>query len=196
MANLPFRPHLRTPFARAVVPVAGGIGLFVIIGLLLWGAAALLSNGSAKSTNLLSNKTFQPGPARHYAEIVAADGPIIFPDLLSSSGDRTIVLDHAGVDPNTGWVIRLGHPLDRPLSCKVTQVRHTRDFVDCDGRTVPVEQLAPPALGIAPDVSRDGILTLNLIAAPATTAPVTATTAPVAATTANVAGTTTAPATS
>jgi hypothetical protein len=172
--RLPRPRPLRTPLARAVVPVALGIGFFGLLALLLWGVASLLSNGSANTTTLLATKTFTPGPASAYAQLVVDDGPILFPDLLGTDGDKTIVLDHAGTDPARGWVIYLAHPNDRPLSCKVSQVRHTRSFTDCDGRTITVDQLAPPLAGIHPDVSQDGILSLDLI--PDDTTPTTSTT--------------------
>jgi hypothetical protein len=41
-------------------------------------------------------------------------------------------------------------------------VQHTSRFTDCDGRTIEVDQLALPPRGIAPVVSADGILTLDL----------------------------------
>jgi hypothetical protein len=155
-------PELRTPFTRAVVPVAIGIGCFAVLALALWGVAAAISGGNS-SGGLLTNETFTPGSARNYAAIVAADGPLIFPDLLGTDGDRTIVVDHTGDDPLGNWRIYLAHPADRPLSCKVTQVRHTRTFTDCEGRTIAVEQLALPDQGIRPTVSADGILALDLI---------------------------------
>ncbi len=165
----PKLPELRTPFARAVVPVAIGIVLIGVIGLALWGVAATISGGSSQG-GLLTSDTFTPGPARSYAAIVAEDGPIIFPDLLGTDGDRTIVLDHSGDDPLNGWRIYLAHPADRPLSCKVSQVRQTRTFTDCEGRTITVEQLAPPEAGIRPTVSQDGILNLDVTPDPASTA--------------------------
>jgi hypothetical protein len=152
--------------ARAVAPVVGGIGFFAVLGLLLWVLAAAISGSKG---GLLTSDTFKPGSAKAYAAIVAADGPIIFPDLLGTDGDRTIVLDHTGEDPLNGWRIFLAHPADRPISCKVSQVQHTRTFTDCDGRTIGVEQLAPPEAGIRPTVSQDGVLSLDVTPDPATT---------------------------
>jgi hypothetical protein len=146
-----------------VVPVAGGIGFFAVLALVLWGIASLVAqNGSGATANLASN-VFQPGRVERYAAIIDADGPVLFPDLLGTDGDKTIVLDHESTNPRNGWNIYLGHPADRPISCKVTQVRHTDQFTDCEGRTVAVEALARPAQGIAPVVSADGVLTLDLI---------------------------------
>ncbi|MEO5900574.1 MAG: hypothetical protein ABIR68_10670 [Ilumatobacteraceae bacterium] len=161
--RLPRPRQLHSPFARAVVPVGLGLVFFAVLAGLLWIVASLLSNGSAKTTNLFASKTFTPGPAANYAQLVVQDGPILFPDLLGTDGDKTIVLDHTGTDPLLGWVIYLAHPADRPLACKVTQVRHTSSFTDCEGRTITVQQLATPERGIRPDVSKDGILSLDLI---------------------------------
>src|SRR3954467_14442850 len=53
------RPQLRTPLARAVVPVAGGIAFFAVVALVLWGVASLVSNNGG-ATNNLASSVFQP----------------------------------------------------------------------------------------------------------------------------------------
>jgi len=146
------------------VPVAAGIAFFAVLALALWGVAALISRNSDQANDVLAGRTFQPGSVKTYAAIVERDGPIIFPDLLGTDGDKTVVLDHTGDDPMRGWSIYLAHPADRPISCKVVQVRGTRTFTDCEGRSIDVTQLALPPLGIAPAVSVDGILSLDLVA--------------------------------
>lgn len=156
------RPRLQSTFARAVVPVLGGIAFFAVLGLALWGVAAL-SSRNGQTEEILASRTFTPGRVTTYASIVERDGPIIFPDLLGTDGDRTIVLHHSGSDPTRGWVLYLAHPADRPIECKVTQVRGTRQFTDCEGRTIDVADLAPPPPGVAPTVSVDGILNLDLV---------------------------------
>lgn len=141
----------------------GGIGFFAVLALILWGIASLVAdNGSSATANLASN-VFRPGSVERYAAIIDEDGPVLFPDLLGTDGDKSIVLDHNGDNPMEGWRIYLGHPADRPISCKVQQVQHTSRFTDCEGRTVEVDQLALPPSGIAPVVSTDGMLTLDLI---------------------------------
>jgi hypothetical protein len=147
-----------------VAPVLGGIGFFGVVALVLWGIASLVSqNGSGATANLASN-VFTPGSVIRYSAIIDEDGPVLFPDLLGTDGDKSIILDHLGTDPMVGWRIYLGHPADRPISCKVTQVQHTQRFTDCEGRTIGVDALALPPAGIAPVVSADGILTLDLTA--------------------------------
>ena len=147
-----------------MVPVLGGIGFFAVLALVLWGIASLVSqNGSGATANLASN-VFRPGSVQRYAAIIDEDGPVLFPDLLGTDGDKSIVLDHSGTDPMVGWRIYLGHPADRPITCKVVQVQHSSKFTDCEGRTIDVGALAPPPSGVAPVVSSDGILTLDLVA--------------------------------
>lgn len=133
-----------------------------MLALILWGIASLVSRNGSSATANLASSVFRPGSVETYASIIDADGPVLFPDLLGTDGDKSIVLDHTGADPMRGWQIYLGHPADRPITCKVKQVQHTRQFTDCDGRTIDVTQLALPPKGIAPVVSSDGILTLDL----------------------------------
>jgi hypothetical protein len=142
--------------------VLGGIGFFALLALVLWGIASLVAqNGSGATANLATN-VFRPGSVVRYAAIIDQDGPVLFPDLLGTDGDKSIVLHHTGDDPMTDWWIYLGHPADRPIACKVTQIQHTDQFTDCDGRTISVEGLARPPKGVRPVVSADGILTLDL----------------------------------
>ena len=118
---------------------------------------------SEKTSTDFAPSTFDVGRTKSMASVIADGGPLIFPDLLQSSGRRTVVLDHTGSDPQKQWRIYMAHPADRDVSCKVTQVRQTRTFTDCDGRTIQVAELAPPPPGVAPLVSADGVLTLDLL---------------------------------
>ena len=162
------RPELKSTFARAVVPVVAGIGFFALVGLALWGVAALTSRNPNEASPLLANRTFKRAHVETYSRIIAQDGPVMFPDLIGTDGDLTVVLDHTGTDPRHGWRLYMAYPADRPASCKVTQVQHTRNFVDCDGRTLAVEQLAPPPQGVNPRIYDDGMIELDLTPDPAT----------------------------
>ena len=157
------RPQFRSTLARAVAPVAAGIGFIAVLGLLLWGAAAYIARHGEQRSRDFAPSMFEVGRTRSIASSVADDGPLIFPDLLRANGKRTIVLDHTGDDPQQNWRIFMAYPADRTVACKVVQVKHTRDFTDCEGRTLPVNMLALPPLGVAPIVSADGTLTLNLL---------------------------------
>ena len=162
----------RSTLRRALFPVVGGLLFFAALGLLLWLAAALIADNPEDVGERLATTVFEVGDVDSMSAIIAEDGPLIFPDLVRSGGTRSVVLDHTGDDPSRGWRVYFGHPADRELTCKVTQVRGTRDFTDCDGRTVPVEQLAPAA-GVSPLIS--DVVVIDLRDATAGTEPPTPT---------------------
>jgi len=154
-------PRLRSPFARAVAPVAGGL---LVIGLILgatWLVAAFIAGGGAESTERLAPPVFQVGDVERYAAYIESEGPLIFPDLDTPTGERTLVLDHEGDDPTRGWIVRWAHPKDRPASCAVEQIRTTRQFTDCAGRRIDVTDLQPGD-GVRPTVENRRLLSLDL----------------------------------
>jgi len=136
-------PRLRSPLARAVVPVAGGIVFFALFFLGLW-AVALTINHRADPTSAINNKVFEVGKVTSMAKAVDREGPILFPDLKSTDGVRSVVLDHTGSDPATGWQVYFAYPADRTPTCLATHIPATRTFKDCDGRIISVEKLIPP----------------------------------------------------
>ena len=156
------RPRLQSTFARAVVPVAAGIGFFGLLALALWGVAALMSRDTGAATERLTPTIQELGPVGPIAAAIASDGPIVLNDLIGD--DRHIVLDHTGDDPARGWAIYLAHPADRDAACTVTVVRGSNSFTDCDQRTLTVDDLAAPPAGVSPIVNNDGTLSLDLTA--------------------------------
>ena len=128
--------------AIAVAIVAVGIGFFAVLFAALWGAAALISSNSDDTTERLAPSFQEMGSYTALASVIADGGPIILPDLVGT--DRHIVLDHTGAEPDSGWTIHLAHPADRDAACQIEQIKHTRQFVDCDGRTLEVDDLAEP----------------------------------------------------
>ena len=153
--------QLKSPFARAVVPVLGGLAFFVVLALVMWGIAAWISRGGADVSDRLAPSRFEVGSAQSAAQIVEEDGPIIFPGLNTTTGERTLVLDHEGADPTRGWRIFYAYPIGRP-DCPVEQVIGTREFVDCDGATITVADLSPPDTGVFPVVENQRILYIDL----------------------------------
>lgn len=143
--------QLHSPLARAVVPVLAGIGFFAVLGLVLWGIAALMA-GEQEATTTFTPDRLEVGDVQRWAGSIDADGPIIFAGLGTTRGERTLVLDHDGDDPERGWRVYYAHPADRGPGCPVEQVEGTDDFVDCEGRTLDVTQLAPPTNGEFPVV--------------------------------------------
>lgn len=154
------RIELRTPLARAVVPVLAGIAFFAVLFGLLWVFATLISGDEESITNLTPDR-FEVGPVTAIADSIDEDGPILFPGLGPDSGDRTLVLDHEGGDPQSGWVVYFAHPADRDLLCPVEQIEGTDRFTDCDGRELEADQLAPPP-GIFPVVVGRDTLYIDL----------------------------------
>ncbi|NDH45407.1 MAG: hypothetical protein EBY04_03410 [Actinobacteria bacterium] len=126
-----------------MAPVAAGIAFFAVLGLVLFGIAALMSGEQSQTTTFTPDR-LQVGNVERWADTVNTNGPVLFPGLGTTSGERTIVLDHNGSDPQRGWIVYYAYPADRDPSCIVTHVKGTRDFIDCDQRTLAVELLHRP----------------------------------------------------
>jgi hypothetical protein len=153
--------RLKSPLVRAVVPVLGGIVFFVVLTLVMWGIAAWISRGGAEVSERLAPPRLEVASVQTAARIVAEEGPIILPGLNTTTGERTLVLDHEGADPTRGWRIYYAHPIDRP-DCPVEQVIGTRQFLDCDGTTITVADLSPPDAGVFPVVENQRVLYIDL----------------------------------
>ena len=155
-------PELRSPVARAVVPVMAGIVVLALLAGFTWAMAAYISSGNVDTSDRLAPDTFPIGQVDYLAGIVAEDGPLLFAELGTQVGERSIVVDHTGDDPANGWRVYWAYPADRDAGCTVTQVIGTRDFTDCEGRTVSVEQLQPPLEGVRPVVIDSTLLEIDL----------------------------------
>lgn len=134
----------RSNLARAVLPVVGGLAFFALLGLVTWGIASLLSRDPEKVEERLAQTQFEVGPTEDLADLIVEDGPLLFQGLVGDGADRSIVLDHRGDDPAQGWRVRYAHPADREPTCKVSQIEQTRQYTDCEGRTLEVDDLARP----------------------------------------------------
>ncbi|MFT6813001.1 MAG: hypothetical protein ACI91Q_001298 [Gammaproteobacteria bacterium] len=153
---------MRSPLVRALLPNVGGIVILGLIGLMLWGFAAFISRGGTATSERLAPSNLRVGSVQNAADIVTEDGPILFADLATNRGTRTIVLDHTGDDPAIGWVIYFGYPANGNEDCIVEQVIGTRQFIDCDGNALDVSELAPPPPGVNPVVENSRLLSIDL----------------------------------
>jgi hypothetical protein len=160
--------RLRSPLARAVVPVVGGALVIGLILLATWGIAVLISHGGVDTTERLAPSTFRVGDLDDVADEIAEDGPLLFPGLNTTTGERTLVLDHQGDDPTRGWRVFWAYPADRDASCPVAQVEGTPTFTDCDGRRLDVSELARPET-VRPVVENQKSLSIDLRAPASTT---------------------------
>lgn len=154
--------QLRSTFARAVVPVLGGVVLLALIAGITWAIAAFVSGGGSSATERLAPSTFEVGNVERLARTVASDGPLLFPELGTAIGTRSIVVDHTGSVPADGWRVYWAYPADRDADCVVEQVPGTASFVDCDGRTIDVTELSPPDEGVYPTVRDRTTLVIDL----------------------------------
>jgi hypothetical protein len=145
-------PEFRSPFARAVTPVLGGLLAFAVMGGFTWAIAAFISGGGTGTTDRLAPSLFTIGQVETLAESVAEEGPLLFPELGTAIGTRSIVVDHEGDVPAAGWRVYWAYPADRDATCVVEQVIGTQNFIDCNGRTIDVTELSPPDEGVFPTV--------------------------------------------
>jgi hypothetical protein len=145
-----------------VLPVLGGIVVLAMIGGFTWAIAAFISRGGSEATERLARSTFEIGDVERLAETVERDGPLLFPELGTAIGTRSIVVHHEGGDPTDNWRVYWAYPADRDAACVVEQVPGTADFVDCDGRTIDVTALSPPDAGVFPRVENRTTLIIDL----------------------------------
>lgn len=135
--------RLRSPLARAVLPILGGIVFFVALFGITWLVADSMTNHSSTVQDI-GRRTFVVGRVSDIAKSVAANGPVLYPDLRDSSGTRSIVIDHTGDNEALGWQVYYAYPADRSAQCLVTQIEKSRTFSDCEGRSITVDQLKLP----------------------------------------------------
>jgi hypothetical protein len=152
-----------TLLGRAVLPVLGGIALLAAIFAATLGIAAWNSRGGAEPTTRLAPRELPVGNVESVAETIAEKGPILFPGLNTTTGRRTMVLDHQGEDPTQGWRVYLAYPADADASCAVTQIRGTDRFTDCNGDELDVSGLARPT-DACPIVEQRQRISIGLVA--------------------------------
>jgi hypothetical protein len=146
-----------------VVPVLAGLGVLALLALFLWGIAAYISGDGTETSERLAPTRLELGSATARAEDVAAEGPLLFQELDTATGERSIVVDHEGDDPTQGWRLYYAFPRGRP-DCLAEQVPGTRTFVDCEGEELDVTELSPPTEDVRPVVEDQRTLYLDLSA--------------------------------
>ena len=154
-----------------MAPVAAGIVFFAVLGLMTWGIAAFLASGTTAPTENLAPARLDLGSANGRANDVEEEGPLLFAELSTITGERSLVLDHQGDDPANGWRLYYAFPPGRP-DCPVTQVRGTATFLDCEGTELDVTELSLPTDQVFPVVEDERSLYLDLrafTASPVTT---------------------------
>ena len=152
--------RLRSPLARAVLPIVGGILFFAVLFGLTWLMAAFATDRTERQV-VPGNRTFVVGQVTDVAKSIAKNGPILYPDLRDVNGKRSIVIEHNGTDPLKGWQVYYAYPADRSSDCLVSQIKQSHTFTDCDGRTLQVDQLQKPS-DVTPIVEGQRTLLIDL----------------------------------
>ena len=147
-------------FARAVLPIAGGIVFFAALFGVTWLMATYVTNNT-EVTTATGDRTFVVGEVADIAKSISESGPVLYPDLRDPLGKRSIVIEHNGTDVAKGWQVYYAYPADRTDACLVTQIEKTHTFTDCEGRTLSVEQLMPPT-DVRPIVENKSTLLIDL----------------------------------
>ena len=154
------RVEFTSPVARAVMPIVAGIAGFALLFGVTWILASTATNNRQSRPETLP-QTFEIGEVKDVAKSIDQDGPILYPDLRDATGKRSIVIDHTGTNPAKGWQVYYAYPADRTETCLVEHLQKSRNFKDCDGRTLAVEQLKLP-LDVRPIVENLKTLLIDL----------------------------------
>lgn len=136
-----------------MVPVAGGAAFLAILFGALWVVATWLSDNSDEVDIKLGRDTFDELVATRAAPKIAADGPLLYQDLLVG-GDRDIYVSHVGDDPERGWFAFLARLEGSERRCTVVWDRSQAVMVDpCTQVTYPLtgEGLTQLPVGVNAD---------------------------------------------
>jgi hypothetical protein len=146
----------------------------VVAALAIAFAVARLAN-QGKVEVRLGSDTFSQQDAEDAAEKVAEDGPILYAD--TAGGDRDIVLQHLGDDPEEGWIALAARPPGVSRQCTIQSRDRDEPFRlldadgevtdECDGREFPPDGEGLPSYPVT--VGADGKLDVDLNAADRTT---------------------------
>jgi hypothetical protein len=154
-------PRLRSPFTRAVVPVAAGLAVIAALFGLLWLIAVVVTRSADEQNRRVGADVFEVGRVDRLADSVAKDGPMLFPNLAGPAGKRPVGLTHTGPTDFEGWRVFSLRPTGNAADCLVALDRGTKELQDCNGRVYQVADL-PPAERVEIVIDRDGTLTLDL----------------------------------
>ena len=144
--------------------VVAGVGVLVALGIAF--AVARLAN-QGKVEVRLGSDTFSQQNAEDAARRVADGGPLLYAD--TAGGDRDIVLQHLGDDPDLGWIALAARPPGVSRECTIQSRDRDGPFrlLDpdgevsdaCDGREFPRDG---EGLDQYPVTVRDGRLDIDL----------------------------------
>ena len=153
--------RLRSPVARAVVPVVIGLAVIAAVFGLLWLIAVVVTHNANESNRRAGADVFEVGRVDRLADSVASNGPILFPNLVGPAGQRPVGLAHEGASDFEGWRVFSLRPSGNGPGCLVQVDRQTKALEDCQGTVYDPAQL-PDAERVVIHIDEDGTLSLDL----------------------------------
>ncbi len=111
----------------------------------------------------IGDQVFAPGNIDRLSEdIERQQTPLFLGDV--AGGDRDIVLQHIGDEPETGWFAFAVRPSDAPRDCFINWEATEREFsYNCDDRTFPADGAGLFQYPVA--INDNGDITIDLNAA-------------------------------
>ncbi|MBK5223131.1 MAG: hypothetical protein JJE52_09700 [Acidimicrobiia bacterium] len=119
-----------TAILVALAGVVAGLGLVLFV-------VNLASRGGEDVKINIGDDRFHAGSAEQRAQTIDEGGPILFADV--AGGDRDILLQHLGDDPQSGWLAFAAAAPGKPRDCFLQWQAETGDFADCDGDRFPAD---------------------------------------------------------
>ena len=160
------RPQLRSPLARAVVPVAAGIVFFAALFGVTYVIARIISHNT-QGINI-GDKQFTIGRVDIAVQRIEKHGPLLYAYLKGTLGEQAIVVDH---DPQAidteGWHVYFAYRADRGPSCLASIDPTTQHLQDCEGAPITVKDLKPaePAAQAVVEMSKRPVVKIRFAAA-------------------------------
>lgn len=118
---------------RPSIWILGGI-LLIVVAICVAGAVLAIANDSQDAQINLGVDEFELPNVERAAARIAEDGPDQFNDL--TGGNRPILVNHVGDDPEEGWVAVLAIAPGTE-ACLVNWDADDEVFKDCEGTAYP-----------------------------------------------------------
>jgi hypothetical protein len=154
---------------RSLALALGGLvlGVVLLIAVFVFAIPRITESGTVRVRP--QSSSLAVGDARHWAEVVAASGPFVFPDL--AGGSRDLFVQHVGTDPLAGWSAFDARRPGTGRECTLQWDQAAQRFNDpCDNTPVPADGAGLPHYVVE---INDGQLSVVLISPTTTTVLVT-----------------------
>ena len=134
--------------AQALYPVLGGLGALVVLALVVWGAATVLTHNH-KVQLRLGDRYFDAGQVDQVKRQFDRAGPVIYPGLVGGADQRPIGIVRTGDDARRGWRVVFLVPPGGPKNCVLAVDRVTRELAaPCSASRFPADGSGLDALAL------------------------------------------------